>query len=109
MRIVIALGGNALMKRGEAFDPARQRANLEGAAGAIAAIAREHSVVLTHGSGPQVGMLALQASSAGFGATTLDILDAESEGMIGYLVEQTIPGRSSATGPSSWTRPRPSR
>ncbi len=101
MRIVLALGGNALLKRGEPFDPARQKANLENAAGAIAAIAREHSVVLTHGSGPQVGMLAVQASSAGFGATTLDVLDAESEGMIGYLVEQTIgnhlPGRQVVT------------
>lgn len=90
MKVVIALGGNALLKPGEPFDTQHQRANLERAAGAIAAIAREHSLIITHGSGPQVGMLALQASAAGFAGTPLDVLDAETEGMMGYLIEQVI-------------------
>ena len=101
MKVVLALGGNALLKRGEPFDMQQQRANLECAAGGIAAIARNHSLALTHGNGPQVGMLAVQANSAGFAATPMDILDAESEGMIGYLIEQTIgnrlPGRQVVT------------
>jgi carbamate kinase len=101
MKVVVALGRSALLKRGESFDAERQRANLEHEAGAIAAIAREHSLVVTHGNSPQVGVLALQASSAGLAATPLDILDAESEGMIGYLIEQTIgnhlPGRQVVT------------
>ena len=60
MRVVIALGGNALLRRGEPMDVALQRDNLKRAAGAIAEIAEEHEVVVTHGNGPQVGLLALQ-------------------------------------------------
>ncbi|MCU0536807.1 MAG: hypothetical protein MUD14_23205 [Hydrococcus sp. Prado102] len=63
MRIVIALGGNALLKRGQPLDVEIERQNVRVAATAIAQIAREHQVVVTHGNGPQVGLLALQAEA----------------------------------------------
>ncbi len=102
MLVVIALGGNALLKRGEPVSADVQRRNVRAAADAIAAIAREHKVVVTHGNGPQVGLLALQAASLGKPATfPLDVLGAESEGMIGYVIEQELgsrlPGREVAT------------
>lgn len=85
MRVAIALGGNALLRRGEPLEAAAQRRNVARAAAAVAAVAREHAVVVTHGNGPQVGLLALQAAALG-GATgwPLDVLGAESEGMIGH-------------------------
>ncbi len=91
MRVVIALGGNALLRRDEAVTAANQRRNIKTAAAALAPIALEHELVVTHGNGPQVGLLALQ-SAAGKPeqAYPLDILDAESEGMIGYLIEQEL-------------------
>jgi carbamate kinase len=103
MRVLIALGGNALLLRGERPDAETQRANVVAAAGAIAEIAREHEVVLTHGNGPQVGMLALE--SAADPALTrpypLDILGAQTQGMIGYLLGQALqnelPDRQVAT------------
>jgi len=91
MLIVIALGGNALLKRGEALTLAAQKRNIETACQVIAQIAKEHQVVLTHGNGPQVGLLALQA--AAFNESehfSFDVLGAESEGMIGYLLEQQL-------------------
>jgi carbamate kinase len=91
MLVVVALGGNALLRRGEPLDAALQRANVKVAAEAVAEIARDHRVVLTHGNGPQVGLLALQNEAytevAGY---PLDVLDAESEGMVGYLLEQEL-------------------
>ena len=91
MLVVIALGGNALLHRGEPLDVGAQRANIATAVRAIAAIARDHQVVLTHGNGPQVGLLALQNDAypdvAGY---PLDVLDAETEGMVGYLLEQEL-------------------
>ena len=88
MKVVIALGGNALLKRGEPLEADVQRFNVAHAAAAIAAIARVHSVVVTHGNGPQVGLLALQSESYhGVRPYPLDILGAQSEGMIGYLIE----------------------
>ena len=94
MRIVIALGGNALIRRGEALTVATQREHLAAAAQALAPLAREHELVITHGSGPQVGLLALQAAAYASqqpgSAPPLDVLDAESEGMIGYLIEQAL-------------------
>lgn len=91
MRVVIALGGNALLRRGEPMDVARQRANLKLAATAIAAIAEDHQVVITHGNGPQVGLLALQNEAyTDAPAAPLDVLDAETEGMVGYLLEQEL-------------------
>jgi len=102
MRIVVALGGNALLRRGQPTDVETQRANVEVACTAVAALAHEHELVLTHGNGPQVGLLALQAEAyAGTRPYPLDVLGAESEGMIGYLLEQglqnLLPGRDVAT------------
>jgi carbamate kinase len=91
MRVVIALGGNALLRRGEPMDVAVQRTNLKRAAVAVAEIAEEHQVVLTHGNGPQVGLLALQNEAyADAPPAPLDVLDAETEGMVGYLLEQEL-------------------
>jgi carbamate kinase len=91
MRIVVALGGNALLRRGERPDVAVQRANVRRAAQSVAALACEHDVVVTHGNGPQVGLLALQSETDPTVAPyPLDVLGAESEGLIGYLVEQEV-------------------
>ncbi len=91
MLVVIAVGGNALSPRGESVDVANQRAHVAEAARAIAEVAREHDVIVTHGNGPQVGALALQSERPGAMSTTpLDVLDAESIGMIGYLLEQEL-------------------
>ena len=91
MRIVIALGGNALLRRHETMTVATQRRNVRLAAGALAPIAVNHELVITHGNGPQVGLLALQSAiGRPEHAYPLDILDAESEGMIGYLIEQEL-------------------
>jgi len=91
MLVVVALGGNALLRRGEPMTAAVQRANVRVAAQALAPIAREHQLVITHGNGPQVGLLALQ--SAAFmpeNAYPLDVLGAETEGSIGYMIEQEL-------------------
>ncbi|MBS7541179.1 carbamate kinase [Ancylobacter lacus] len=95
MRLVVALGGNALLKRGEPMTAAAQRANVGRAATSLAAvIAAGHHVLITHGNGPQVGLIALQAAAGpADGAYPLDILGAESEGMIGYLIEQELGNR----------------
>ncbi len=102
MRIVIALGGNALLRRGEPPTATNQRRNVRVAAGALAPIARRHDLVISHGNGPQVGLLALQGAAGKPDETyPLDILDAETEGMIGYLIEQELgnllPDRRCAT------------
>jgi carbamate kinase len=91
MRIVVALGGNALLKRGEPMTHDVQRANIRTAAQALAPIAKEHQLVLAHGNGPQVGLLALQASAyKDVEAYPLDVLGAQTEGMIGYMIEQEL-------------------
>lgn len=91
MRIVVALGGNALLPRGAPPRAETQRRNVALAARALAELADRHSLVVTHGNGPQVGLLALQAEAYGdVEPYPLDILGAESEGMIGYLVEQEL-------------------
>lgn len=91
MLVVVALGGNALLRRGQPLDAATQRANVEIAAEAVAELARDHHVVVTHGNGPQVGLLALQnAAYPDVDAYPLDVLDAETEGMVGYLLEQEL-------------------
>ncbi|MGZ8665891.1 MAG: carbamate kinase [Solirubrobacterales bacterium] len=102
MRVLIALGGNALLRRSEPADAQTQRRNVEAAAAALAEIAREHEILLTHGNGPQVGLLALQSES--YGAVPpypLDVLGAESEGMIGYMLEVALrnarPGKEVVT------------
>jgi carbamate kinase len=91
MRIVIALGGNALLKRGQPMTAEVQRANVRLAAEAIAPLAQSHQVVISHGNGPQVGLLALQgAAYKPDEAFPLDVLGAETEGMIGYMIEQEL-------------------
>jgi carbamate kinase len=99
MRIVIAIGGNALLRRGQKADAAVQQANAERAVEALAPLAAEHEVVITHGNGPQVGMLALE-SAADQSLTTpypLDVLGAQTQGMIGYwllqALQNALPGR----------------
>jgi len=92
--VVIALGGNALLRRGEPVSAAVQRRNLRSAGASIAEVALNHHVVLTHGNGPQVGLLALQeASYSDIFQNPLDVLGAETEGMIGYLIEQELSNR----------------
>lgn len=91
IRVVVALGGNALLKRGEPMTSEVQRANVRTAAPALAAVARTHQLVLSHGNGPQVGLLALQAAAyEEVEAYPLDVLGAQTEGMIGYMLEQEL-------------------
>jgi carbamate kinase len=91
MRVVAALGGNALLRRGEPPTAAAQRHNARAAARAIAPVAGEHELVISHGNGPQVGLLALQgAAYTDVEAYPLDVLDAEIEGMIGYVLQQEL-------------------
>ncbi len=92
MRILIALGGNALLRRGEAPDAAPQLAHIVEAAPALALLAKQHEVVLTHGNGPQVGLLALEsANDRGLVRPyPLDALVAETQGLIGYWLQQSI-------------------
>jgi carbamate kinase len=89
MLIVIALGGNALLQRGQPMTAENQRQSARTAAEALAPLAREHQLVITHGNGPQVGLLALQSDAyEGVPSYPLDVLGAESQGMIGYMIEQ---------------------
>ena len=88
MRIVVALGGNALLRRGERMTARPSARTSPAAAASIAELAADHEVVVTHGNGPQVGLLALQQPD-----DPLDILDAETEGQIGYLLEQELATR----------------
>lgn len=91
MRIVVALGGNALLRRGQPMTAAAQRTNVRVAAKALADLARDHQIVVAHGNGPQVGLLALQGAAYDPEAPwPLDVLGAETEGMIGYLIEQEL-------------------
>jgi carbamate kinase len=100
MRIVIALGGNALLSRGEPLTAENQRHNVKIAAEALAPLACDHELIITHGNGPQVGLLALQGAAYKPGESyPLDILDAETEGMIGYLIEQELTGMLPADKP----------
>jgi len=89
MRVVIALGGNALASGNEGSEA--QRARIADAASAIADIARTHEVVITHGNGPQIGQRAVQLSEGGT-SQTLDVLGAETEGMLGYWIESELAG-----------------
>jgi carbamate kinase len=91
MRVVVALGGNALLRRGEPMTAEAQRANVRLASPALAQVAAEHQLVLSHGNGPQVGLLALQAAAyTEVAPYPLDMLGAQSEGMIGYVLEQEL-------------------
>jgi carbamate kinase len=91
MRIVIALGGNALLRRSDPMTTEVQRRNIIVAAKAIAPLAAEHSVVIVHGNGPQVGLLSLQADAYKEAEPyPLDVLDAGTQGMIGYMIQQEL-------------------
>jgi len=91
MRIVVALGGNALLGRGEVFNMETQQRNAARAATALAPVLSEHQVIITHGNGPQIGLLASQVSADdGEPTAPLDVLGAESEGLIGYLLEREL-------------------
>lgn len=94
MRVVVALGGNALQRRGEPMTVAGQRANVATACEALAPVAEAHELVISHGNGPQVGLLALQASAYDpASAYPFDVLGAQTEGMIGYFIEQELGNR----------------
>ncbi len=114
MRIVVALGGNALLKRGEKPDASTQIANVELAAGQLARLAEEHELVITHGNGPQVGVLALESANDERLSEPypFDTLGAETQGMIGYwllqAMQNALPGRQVAAmvrACSPWNRP----
>jgi carbamate kinase len=91
MRVVVALGGNALLKRGEPLTAENQRTNAQTACAALAPVAMEHELVISHGNGPQVGLLALQGSAyTAVEVYPLDLLGAQTEGMIGYIIEQEL-------------------
>jgi carbamate kinase len=102
MRLVIAVGGNALLERGQRPDAAVQRANAVRAVQALAPLAAEHEVVITHGNGPQVGLLALESAAdpALEVPYPLDVLGAQTQGMIGYwllqALQNALPGRQVA-------------
>jgi carbamate kinase len=91
MRMVIALGGNALLRRGQPMTAENQRANIRAASERIAAVAEGNEIVVAHGNGPQVGLLALQAAAyVDVPAYPLDVLGAQTEAMIGYVIEQEL-------------------
>lgn len=94
MRLVVALGGNALSRRGEPFDVEAMRRRVGDAADELARAAGHAELAVTHGNGPQVGFLALQAEAVpGAAPTPLDVLGAESEGMIGFVLEEALASR----------------
>lgn len=91
MRVVVALGGNALLRRGQALNAENQRANIRVAAGQLAEVHKNHELVIAHGNGPQVGLLALMdAAYTAVDPYPLDVLGAETIGMIGYIIEQEL-------------------
>jgi carbamate kinase len=91
LRVVVALGGNALLRRGEPLTAENQRENARAACEALAPVAQEHELVISHGNGPQVGLLALQgAAYTEVPGYPLDLLGAQTEGMIGYLIQQEL-------------------
>ena len=91
MRVVAALGGNALLRRGEPAEAEVQRGHVADAARSLARLVRDHELIITHGNGPQVGLLALQSAAyVEIAPYPFDVLGAESEGMIGYLLEQAL-------------------
>ena len=91
MRVVVALGGNALLKRGEPMTAENQRANVRVATQALAPVANSNDIVVTHGNGPQVGLLALQgAAYTEVESYPLDVLGSQTDGMIGYVIMQEL-------------------
>ena len=97
-RLVVALGGNALLRRGEPAEAETQRRNVATAAAALAGLADDNELVITHGNGPQVGLLALEANAyQAVKPYPLDVLGAESQGMIGYLIVQALRAETDAS------------
>lgn len=103
MKLVVALGGNALLRRGQSLSAQNLLENIQAVAAQLARVALHHDLVVTHGNGPQIGLLALQNSAyAAVAPYPLDVLGAQTEGMIGYLLEQELanhlpPGRPVVT------------
>jgi carbamate kinase len=94
MRIVVALGGNALLRRGQPMTVDNQRENVRLACDRLGPIAEQHELIISHGNGPQIGLLALEeAAYAEVPQSPLDVLGAETQGMIGYLIEQELGNR----------------
>jgi carbamate kinase len=94
MRVVVALGGNALLRRGQPMTPENQRENVRVACDHLAPIADQHELIISHGNGPQIGLLALEgAAYQEVPESPLDVLGAETQGMIGYLIEQELGNR----------------
>mmetsp|Transcript_44314 Transcript_44314/g.134986 ORF Transcript_44314/g.134986 Transcript_44314/m.134986 type:complete len:361 (-) Transcript_44314:494-1576(-) len=93
-RIVVAVGGNALQRRGERLTIENMLKAAADMAPTVASLHEEHEVVLTHGNGPQVGELALERSAA-----TFDVLGAESMGQIGYVLAQALESNGCASAP----------
>ena len=91
MRVVVALGGNALLRRGQPMTAEIQRENVAIAAKSLAPLAHDYQLVISHGNGPQVGLLSLQSAAyTEVEEYPLDILGAQTEGMIGYMIEQEL-------------------
>jgi carbamate kinase len=91
MRVVVALGGNALLQRGQELNAENQRENIRVAVRQLAQVHEDHQLIIAHGNGPQVGLLALM--DAAYSSVTpypLDVLGAETVGMIGYMIEQEL-------------------
>lgn len=94
MRVVVALGGNALLRRGQPMVIRNQRENVATACARLAPLAEQHELVVSHGNGPQIGLLALEeAAYTEVEDYPLDVLGAETQGMIGYLVAQELGNR----------------
>ena len=104
LRVVVALGGNALLRRGQPMTVENQRANVGVACDRLAPIAERHELVISHGNGPQIGLLALEeAAYKAVPDSPLDILGAETQGGIGYLVEQELGNRLPFDKPLAWS------
>src|SRR3954465_599348 len=100
LRVVVALGGNALLRRGEPMTAEVQRENIRKAAPALGKIATLHELGISHGNGPQVGLLALQAAAyTQVDPYPLDVLGAQTQGMIGYILEQELGNAMPADAP----------
>lgn len=100
MRAVVALGGNALLRRGQAMTTCNQLDNIRVACRHLAPLAEHHELVISHGNGPQVGLLALEeAAYAETPDAPLDVLGAETQGMIGYLIERELTNRLGSAKP----------
>jgi len=94
MRVVVALGGNALLRRGQPMTVDNQRENVRVACDHLAPISEQHELIISHGNGPQIGLLALEeAAYEAVPASPLDVLGAQTQGMIGYLIEQELGNR----------------